>query len=85
LVPNLSEAEVDRFLNYLFQASNLVESVQRRRPNLRDPDDELILELAVESRAMIVTHNSAHFAAAGRFGIAVKTPAEFLKVLREKQ
>lgn len=83
LLPNLSEAEIDTFINYVFQVSNLISSVPRRRPNLPDPDDELILELAVESRSMIVTHNTAHFASAGRFGIVVKTPAEFLKMLRE--
>lgn len=85
LIPNISEAEIDKFLDYVFQVSNLIPSVQRRRPNLPDPDDELILELAVESRAIIVTHNKADFAGAAGFGIAVKTPAEFLKMLRESQ
>jgi putative PIN family toxin of toxin-antitoxin system len=81
----ISEAEIDRFLDYVFQVSNLIPSVQRRRPNLPDPGDELILELAVESRAIIVTHNRAHFTGAANFGIVVKTPAEFLKILRENQ
>lgn len=85
VLPNVSEAEIDRFLNYVFRVSNLIPSVQRRRPNLPDPDDELILELAVKSRAMIVTHNKADFAAVSRFGIVVNTPAEFLRMLREKQ
>jgi predicted nucleic acid-binding protein len=75
--------EINRFLNYVFHASNLVPAVQLLRPNLRDPDDELILELAVECRAMIVTHNKTDFAGAHRFRIDVKTPAEFLKMLRE--
>jgi len=52
---------------------------------LRDRNDELILELAVESRAMIVTHNKADFAGADRFGVVVKAPAEFLRLLRGKQ
>ena len=85
LLPNISEADIDRFLDYVFQVSNLIPSVQRRRPNLPDPGDELILELAVESRAIIVTHSKAHFTGAARFGILVKTPAEFLKMLRESQ
>jgi predicted nucleic acid-binding protein len=50
---------------------------------LRDPGDELILEVAVRRRAMIVTHNKKDFAGAERFGILVRTPAEFLKILRE--
>jgi putative PIN family toxin of toxin-antitoxin system len=85
LLPSISEAEIDRFLDYVFQFSSLIPSVQRRRPSLPDPGDELILELAVESRAIIVTHNKAHFTGAANFGIVVKTPAEFLKMLRENQ
>jgi predicted nucleic acid-binding protein len=86
LLPTVSEIESDRFLDYVFQISNLIPSVQRRRPNLPDPGDELILELAIESRAIIVTHNKAHFTGAANFGIVVKTPpAEFLTMLRENQ
>ena len=85
LLPDASLAEIDKFLNYVFQNASLVPSVELRRPTLRDPDDELILELAVESRAIIVTHNKADFIGAARFGIEVKTPSEFLKVLREEQ
>jgi predicted nucleic acid-binding protein len=84
LLPNVSMAEIDRFLNYIFQQSHLLSSVELRRPNLRDPHGELILELAVESRAIIVTHNKADFVGAAKFGIVVKTPSEFLSVLREE-
>lgn len=52
----------------------------RLRPSLPDPDDEFLLELAVAGRAdAIVTHNAKHFADAGRFGIPVMTPREFLR------
>jgi predicted nucleic acid-binding protein len=85
LLPTVSEIESDRFLDYVFQISNLIPSVQRRRPNLPDPGDELILELAIESRAIIVTHNKAHFTGAANFGIVVKTPAKFLTMLRKNQ
>jgi putative PIN family toxin of toxin-antitoxin system len=77
LLPNLSMAEIDRFLNYIFQQPHLVSSVELRRPNLRDPDDELILELAVESRAIIVTHNKADFVGAAKFGVVGKLPRNF--------
>ena len=41
--------------------------------------DEFLLELAVAGRAdAIVTHNVKHFDEAGRFGIPVMTPREFL-------
>ena len=51
----------------------------RLRPELTDPGDEFLLELAVMARCdLIVTHNVRHFEAARRFGIGVVTPGEFL-------
>jgi hypothetical protein len=50
---------------------------------LPDPDDERILELAVETRATIVTHNTRHFMDASRFWVLLRTPGEFLRDLRE--
>ncbi|MCB2137649.1 MAG: putative toxin-antitoxin system toxin component, PIN family [Rhodobacteraceae bacterium] len=51
------------------------------RPQLRDPGDEMVLETAVNARAVaIVTHNARDFGTApGRFGIEVLSPAEALK------
>lgn len=51
------------------------------RPQLADPDDEIVLEAAVNGRSkVIVTHNVRHFApAAGQFGLEVVTPGTFLK------
>ena len=79
----IEEAEIDGFLDYLFSASNLVPFVFRQRPSLSDPDDERILEVAVQCQAMIITHNRRDFVGAERFGVRVTTPAEFLKILRE--
>jgi predicted nucleic acid-binding protein len=59
--------------------------VLRQRPRLRDPDDERILEVAVQCNAMIVTHNSKDFLGAEELGVIVRTPAEFLRMLRESQ
>lgn len=53
------------------------------RPMLRDPGDDMVLEIAVAADCdSIVTHNIRDFAAAGRFGIEIVTPAEFLNELR---
>lgn len=79
----MAAENIDDFLDYLFTTANLVPYVLRRRPALRDPDDELILELAVQCWAMIVTHNTKHFVGAERHGVAVRTPAELLRMLRE--
>ncbi len=50
------------------------------RPFLRDPDDDMVLELAVKAGCdYIVTHNVADFAGADQFGIQIATPAAFLQ------
>jgi predicted nucleic acid-binding protein len=66
-------------LDYLFSASNLVPFVRRQRPSLPDPDDDRILEVALQCRAVIVTHNMKDFAGVERLGVVVKNPAEFLQ------
>lgn len=84
LVPEITETQIDALLDYLFTVSNLTPFVLRRRPSLRDPDDERILEVAVQCDAMIVTHNKKDFDGARRFGVPVKTPAEILEILRRE-
>jgi acetyl-CoA acetyltransferase family protein len=61
---------VDQFLDYLFSVARLEPTVRRKRPTLRDPDDERILEVAAQCGAMIVTHNRRDFAGAEQFGIS---------------
>jgi predicted nucleic acid-binding protein len=52
------------------------------RPFLTDPDDHFILELALASASSyVVTHNRDDFRVAGRFGLGVLTPGEFLRIL----
>jgi putative PIN family toxin of toxin-antitoxin system len=52
------------------------------RPLLNDPDDEMILELAVRAACdSIVTYNKADFKGVDKFGMNVQTPAEFLKTI----
>lgn len=53
------------------------------RPQLRDPNDEMILEAAVNGRAdAIVTFNRRDFLpAARRFGIAVERPGDMIRRL----
>jgi predicted nucleic acid-binding protein len=54
------------------------------RPQLRDPDDELVLEAAINGRArMLVTFNERHFVGAARFGIEVVSPRDALKRLTQ--
>jgi putative PIN family toxin of toxin-antitoxin system len=83
LLPDMRVADVDDFLDYIFKSSALVPFVLPRRPVLRDPGDESILEVAVECQAIIVTHNKRDFAGAERFGISVLTPGQFLRTIEE--
>ena len=56
----------------------------RWRPQLRDADDEMVLEAAINAQdRTIVTFNTRDFAmAAHRFGVALATPAQFLEKSR---
>jgi putative PIN family toxin of toxin-antitoxin system len=85
IVRGMTATEIDDFLDYVIRTSNLVRSVLNQRPSLRDPDDERILEVAAQCKAMIVTHNEKDFVGAAQFGILVRTPSQFLKMLREGQ
>jgi predicted nucleic acid-binding protein len=52
------------------------------RPRLPDPDDDMVLELAVAAGCdAIVTHNRRDFEPARQFGIRVVSPAQFLNEL----
>jgi predicted nucleic acid-binding protein len=53
------------------------------RPSLPDPDDELVLDLAAQRGATILTYNKRDFAGAAKRGAGVLTPAEFLELLRQ--
>lgn len=73
-------------VDYLCRVARPQEVFFLWRPALTDPGDELVLELAVAARcAAIVTHNVRHFGPAGRFGVKVLTPAEFLRFMGEAE
>ena len=55
------------------------------RPTLRDPRDELVLELAVAAGCPhIVTHNVRDFASAEQFGVIALPPGAYLLQLGEQ-
>ena len=77
-----SLSAVDKFLDDVAARANRRAIFFLFRPFLTDPDDELILELALASASSyIVTHNRADFRDAKRFGVTVLSPGEFLRVL----
>ncbi len=81
LVHRLESDEIDRLLAEL---AALVEPVEVRfqwRPQVRDPNDEMVLEAAVNGRAdALVTYNESDFIEAGeKFNLAVMRPVDLIK------
>ncbi len=84
-VTGLSLADVDKILAALAAAVEPVDLSFTWRPQLSDPDDEMVLETAVNGRAdALITHNLGDFAAvAPSFGLLVIPPADLLRRIRE--
>ena len=84
LAHGLTPGQVDEFLSELAALVEPVEVHFQWRPQTRDPNDEMILEAAVNGNAdAVVTYNVADFAEAEeRFGIAVMTPSELLNKVK---
>ena len=81
-----SVAEKDDFFgaSYLCSVANRHEVYFLWRPSLKDPKDEMVLELVVTAGCHhIVTYNKRDFAGVERFGIAVIDAREFLKTIGE--
>lgn len=75
----LTEQDIDDVLDYVCAVGHRREIFYLWRPLLRDPKDDMVLELAVTGGCQfIVTFNREDFAAAEQFGIRVVTPQEFL-------
>lgn len=78
----LTSDEIDDFLDYLCAVAKKSDIFYLWRPCLKDPADDFILELAVESGcSYIVTHNKGDFEQCRQFGIHAVNPGEFLKII----
>ena len=78
-VAGLTHQDVDDILDYLCRVAHQQPIYFLWRPVLRDPHDDMVLEVAVESESKyIVTFNLRDFAGAQQFGVAVAEPRRFL-------
>ena len=75
------EDEVETILGVLADQLDRVKIHYRWRPQLSDPDDEMVLECAINAQASaIVTFNKRDFLPnAALFGIEIISPSEFIK------
>lgn len=85
LATGFSQQEVSEFLAALASAAEAVEVNFRWRPQLADPKDELVLEVAVNGEAdALVSHTVRDFEPATRlFGVRVVLPRDVLQELRK--
>ena len=83
-LPNLSidAADVASLIDYYCAVGRQHEIFYLWRPTLRDPNDEMLLELAVKAQCdYIVTFNKRDFQGSEQFGVLLATPQEFLSLL----
>jgi putative PIN family toxin of toxin-antitoxin system len=84
LAHGLLPHEIDEFLAEFAALIEPVEVHFQWRPQSRDPNDEMVLEAAINGQAdALVTYNVGDFSGiAERFGVAVLTPADLLRKVR---
>ena len=84
LAHGLTPERIDEFLAELAALIEPVELHFQWRPQGRDPNDEMVLEAAINGRAdVLVTYNVADFVGvAERFRISVIHPADLLKKVK---
>ena len=74
--------EVTAVIDYICSVAIRQEIFFLWRPVLRDPGDELVLEIAVAANCeAIITHNVRDFDRARQFGLRVLSPGAFLSEL----
>jgi putative PIN family toxin of toxin-antitoxin system len=84
LVPQLTSADVGKFLGFICSVAILCDIFYLWRPYLRDPKDEMVLETAVAGGCnTIVTYNHRDFGGAEKFGIQILSPKTFLQQIGE--
>ena len=80
----LTVADLDAVIDYICHVAEHYKVYYLWRPFLRDPKDDMVLELAVSSGAdAVVTYNKADFKGIEQFGVKIVSPKDFLKQIGE--
>ena len=80
----LTESDIDDVIDYICRGAARTGVHYLWRPLLRDPKDDMVLELAVAAGCdFIVTYNQRDFRGAERLGVQVTTAKEFLQKIGE--
>ncbi|NET62599.1 MAG: putative toxin-antitoxin system toxin component, PIN family [Symploca sp. SIO2E6] len=80
----LNLEDIDAVISAICAIANRRSIFYLWRPTAHDPDDDFLIDLAVESQAdFIITYNKRDLQAAGNFGIQLVTPKEFLQLVGE--
>jgi len=75
-----NETEIDQILESIVSLGSRHTSYFLWRPFLKDPKDDMILELAMVSESdRIITHNTKDFKGSTKLGINTITPLAYLK------
>ncbi|MBI3125782.1 MAG: putative toxin-antitoxin system toxin component, PIN family [Ignavibacteriales bacterium] len=78
----LTKSEIDTILDYICLLSEKRKIFYLWRPFLKDPKDDMVLELAVESESdYVISFNKRDFTGIEKFNLQVITPKEFLKII----
>jgi len=79
---HIIHSDIDDMLNYICKVADKRDIFFLWRPFLKDPKDDMVLELAVEAGCQyIITHNLDDFKGIQKFGISAITPKQFLTKL----
>lgn len=86
LASGLSERQAEQFVTAVVAMADPVETHYLWRPQLRDADDEMVLEAAANGMAdLLVTFNRRDYGdAPGRFGIELLLPREAIERIRRR-
>jgi putative PIN family toxin of toxin-antitoxin system len=80
----LTQKDVSDIIDYLCSVGNRRRIYFLWRPLLKDPKDDMILELAVEAQCdYIISFNKRDFVGIQQFDLQALTPQEFLKIIGE--